>query len=85
MKSAVAASSTKSFSPSSTNPPLDDSGSSVTSVGDQPAPRSQSASVPRFSPAATGASQRSRCSSVAAVSSASAASMFESSGPGVSA
>jgi hypothetical protein len=54
-KSAVAASSTNSFSPVSTYPPLADSGSSVMSVGFHPAPASHSANVPRFAPAASGA------------------------------
>ena len=84
-KSAVAASSTKSFSPRNTYPPPADSGSSVMSSGDQPAPASQSASVPRCSPEASGASQRSFCASVAAVSSAIAVSMLDRIGPGISA
>ena len=54
-------------------------------AGDQPAPSSHSASVPRRSPAASGARKRSRCSAVPAAASSSPAQALEWKGEGASA
>jgi hypothetical protein len=81
-KSALAASITSVFSPPRTTPSLFDSASIANRFGSAGAPASTSAGVPRSSPAASGVSQRSFCSSEPAKASARPATVFESNGEG---